>query len=285
MPKTALKTEDIGNPMLAEITARREAQRQTEIPIKKAPLELNKSQRQTLEGGNQEIEQSEPARRIVAKSEFDTTNLVEGGTYPDYFKGKGYTKKDALTAINKALDGQPLTENQKIIVNDLDTGYRRQATDTLLTEHEKKIAPQKTAWDLNEGDKFKIEGESFKVTDVNQEGLLLEVTVKDGKTYTLTGDEIINYDKGSFKKTAEPGGAEAGKEVGGTAATAEAGQYTKTARQAIELPEIVELANELMEGRYPYIKKKLRLMQGMAAGVFSPKKGNIGLRADIFKDA
>src|SRR4030067_917891 len=246
----------------------------TEIPIKKAPLELNKSQRQTLEAVKQEIEQGEPARRVVAKSEFDTTNLVEGGTYPDYFKGKGYTKKDTLIAINKALDGQPLTENQKIIVNDLNTGYRRQATDTLLTEHEKKIAPQKTAWDLNEGDKFKIEGESFKVTDVNQEGLLLEVTLKDGKTYTLKGDEIINYDKGSFKKTAEPGGA----------ATADTGEYTKTARQAIELPEIVELANELMEGRYPYIKKKLRLMQGMARGVFSPKKGNIGLRADIFKD-
>src|SRR4030067_2147262 len=136
MPKTALKTEDIGNPMLAEITARREAQMQTEIPIKKAPLELNKSHRQTLEAVKQEIEQGEPARRVVAKSEFDTTNLVAGGTYPDYFKGKGYTKKDALTAINKALDGQPLTENQKIIVNDLNTGYRRQATDTLLTEHE-----------------------------------------------------------------------------------------------------------------------------------------------------
>ena len=188
----------------------------TEIPIKKAPLELNKSQRQTLEAVKQEIEQGEPARRVVAKSEFDTTNLVEGGTYPDYFKGKGYTKKDTLIAINKALDGQPLTENQKIIVNDLNTGYRRQATDTLLTEHDKKIAPQKTAWDLNEGDKFKIEGENFKVTDVNQEGLLPEVTVKDGKTYTLKGDEIINYDKGSFKKTAEPGGAEAGKEVGGS---------------------------------------------------------------------
>lgn len=53
----------------------------------------------------------------------------------------------------------------------------------------------------------------------------------------------------------------------------------------IDMPEITELAKELMAGKYPKISQKLRAAAGQALGQFRPKGvGEIKLRADIFKD-
>ena len=54
---------------------------------------------------------------------------------------------------------------------------------------------------------------------------------------------------------------------------------------AMDLPEIVELARQLMQGKLPRIIKRLRAMHGLAAGIFRPAgKGAIELKAGIFKD-
>lgn len=65
---------------------------------------------------------------------------------------------------------------------------------------------------------------------------------------------------------------------------ADKGGYAKRKPQVIELPEIVEVAKNLMGGKYPYIARRLRAMKGMALGVFQHPAGKIGLKADIFKD-
>lgn len=52
---------------------------------------------------------------------------------------------------------------------------------------------------------------------------------------------------------------------------------------AIEMPELVEMARELMDGKMPKVMKALRAAG--ARGVFYPGKGEIHLAADIFKDA
>ena len=70
----------------------------------------------------------------------------------------------------------------------------------------------------------------------------------------------------------------------------DAGGYSKKVKHlnAIEFPEILSLAKELMEGKYPYIATQLRALKGTALGVFSHYEGfgtgDIGLKADIFKD-
>lgn len=58
--------------------------------------------------------------------------------------------------------------------------------------------------------------------------------------------------------------------------------YAERPRSMVELPEIVEIAKELNEGKAPQVKEKL----GNALGYFSSRgeSGNIKLRADIFKD-
>jgi hypothetical protein len=51
-----------------------------------------------------------------------------------------------------------------------------------------------------------------------------------------------------------------------------------------ELPEMVELSKELMEGKYPQVVKKIRAAGGNALGVFYPGRGIIQIRADQFKN-
>lgn len=51
-----------------------------------------------------------------------------------------------------------------------------------------------------------------------------------------------------------------------------------------ELPEMVELAKELMQGKFPQVVKKIRAAGGRALGVFYPGRGIIQIRADQFKN-
>ncbi len=70
-----------------------------------------------------------------------------------------------------------------------------------------------------------------------------------------------------------------------TAGLADVGGYAPAAPSVIEMPEIVEFAKDLAQGKYPAIKKTLRAAGGQALGQFRPRgKGKISLRADIFKD-
>jgi len=51
-----------------------------------------------------------------------------------------------------------------------------------------------------------------------------------------------------------------------------------------ELPEMVQLAKELMEGKFPQVVKSIRTGSGNALGVFYPGKGIIKIRADQFQN-
>lgn len=62
--------------------------------------------------------------------------------------------------------------------------------------------------------------------------------------------------------------------------------YVNRHRVIVEMPELVEMARELL-GRHPKIVKNLRLHMGRALGAFyhDAKKGKIVLKASIFKDS
>lgn len=60
-------------------------------------------------------------------------------SFPDYFKNKGYTKKESLAILNNVLEGKPVTEKQKAIALDIIAGSRahlaaeKEAFDAALT--------------------------------------------------------------------------------------------------------------------------------------------------------
>ena len=158
-------------------------------------VKLNPSQRRTLEAVRQEISDGEAGQRlgIDNANEPGTTNLSWGSTFPEYFQNKGYNKKQAVNAIDNILDGEGVTANQRIMVEDMHQAKRQQDTNTILSERAKPS--EVSAMNLNEGDTLKRNGEQFKVLDINPDG----VTLKDGVTMELSHEQAINYDRGTLK--------------------------------------------------------------------------------------
>lgn len=105
----------------------------------KEVLPITDSQRLSLERVLDYIAQGEaPIRRqtdydeATARGEtpIGPWQRFEPNPFPDYFKGKGYKKKETIGWIAKALSGEPLTEKQRGVVQDL------------MQEHRAKIARQ-----------------------------------------------------------------------------------------------------------------------------------------------
>jgi len=70
---------------------------------------------------------------------------------------------------------------------------------------------------------------------------------------------------------------------GGTPPVTAAAKATEGLPPALEMPEIVELAHELMQGKYPVVFEKMR--DPGTRGYFSTRDGKIVLNSAIFKDA
>jgi hypothetical protein len=158
-------------------------------------IKLNPSQRRTLEEVRQEISDGQAGQRagIYNTNEPGSTNVSWGSSFPDYFKNKGYSKNQAIAAINNILSGQGVTANQRIMVEDIHQAKRQQYTNSILSERAKPS--EISAMSLNEGDTLKRNGESFKVLDVSPDG----VTLKDGVVLELSHEQAINYDRGTLK--------------------------------------------------------------------------------------
>jgi|GEM_PF-1903187 len=172
-------------------------------------LMLNPSNRRSLEDIRQSVAEGEAGGRVVIDQQGQgSTNqtLGYGSSFPDWFKGKGYTKADTLKTIDYALAGEGITARQKVMLEDLLQAKRQEDTNAILG---KRSQPAEVpAYRLNEGDSLKRNGELFKVTDVSPEGVI----IKDGETIHLNHEQTINYDRGSLKdadgkllkKTLEP---------------------------------------------------------------------------------
>jgi uncharacterized protein YcbK (DUF882 family) len=79
----------------------------------------------------EDVKKVEVMREEIAAGEAGKRMPTESGewigvasTFPDYFRDKGYTKKKTLAIIDKVLNGQPVTEKQQAIFNDLFSGYK-----------------------------------------------------------------------------------------------------------------------------------------------------------------
>ncbi len=128
-----------GNP---ESAANQPATQAAEVIPARTPKEIltvTPSQRLSLETVKKYIEQGEPATRVqadyaaaIGRGEMSTGpwQRYEPNPFPDYFKSKGYKKKETIAWLDKALSGEPLTEKQRSVVTDL------------MAEHRSKIARQ-----------------------------------------------------------------------------------------------------------------------------------------------
>lgn len=319
----------------------------------KAPVDLNKSQRLSLEVVRGEISQGSPGYRMDTNA--GENDPIEGtkiigvpSTYPDYFQNQGYTAKEALSAIDKALKGEPLTEKQRGMVQSLNQDFRHERVRDIMTARGQKTF---TAWDLQPGDRFMSNGEQMHVKSVDDSEFVPKAVLEGPNgEHTLNGDETIKYDHGTVERIRMPetpakaklqeadlpnmpgrafpetglkkgkGGDESLSEMqpqdekqtsfggGGYALapmpTAEPTPGKKPDQPDLvppppsdvpppeatheapifELPEMVHLAKELMDGKFPQVVKRIRAAGGRALGVFYPGKGTIQIRADQFKN-
>lgn len=157
---------------------------------------LNPSQRRTLEVVRQEISDGQAGGKVFTERDGQGGTMDVTGyssSFPDYFRNKGYTKAEALGAIDKILSGDGVTAKQRIMVEDLHQAKRQELTNAILTERAKPA--EVSALHLNEGDSLKRNGEQFKVADVSPDGVVL----KDGVTMELNHEQVINYDRGTLK--------------------------------------------------------------------------------------
>lgn len=107
-----------------------------EAKSKNSVVKLTQFDRDNLNIMRSDIEQGDPARRapkISAEGEVIGTT-VTGGTFPEYFKGRDFLKKETLNIIDKALAGKKLTVNQQIVLETLTEGFRDQFIEEIPPE-------------------------------------------------------------------------------------------------------------------------------------------------------
>ena len=92
-----------------------------------------------------ELGQGEPGYRIFLEQEGQGgTPQVIGipSTYPEYFQGKGWTYKQVVNAIDKALAGKRLTPKQWGILEDLVAAKRAELAREAWKFREEQTAPK-----------------------------------------------------------------------------------------------------------------------------------------------
>lgn len=60
-------------------------------------------------------------------------------TYPNWFRDRGYSKKEVIAAIDKRLAGKPLTENQYLVLTTLMDGFIKDSVEPMVDHYEREI--------------------------------------------------------------------------------------------------------------------------------------------------
>lgn len=144
------------------------------VPVKivRSLVELLPEDVEAVKGAIEGIEAGEAGRRV-------RTDVGEWigipSSFPDYFKNKGYTKKESRAILSNILEGKPVTEKQKAIALDLIAGSRAQlqaekeAFDAALTSEREQarlegLAPEQIS-------QAEVAGQSEAQGDLTTEGL------------------------------------------------------------------------------------------------------------------
>lgn len=141
------------------------------VKIVKSLVELLPEDVEAVKSAVTEIEAGQAGRRTRT----DVGDWIGiPSSFPEYFKNKGYTKKESLSILNKVLEHQPVTDKQKAIAIDLMAGSRahvqaeKEAFDAALTSESEQarseghspesIAAHQRAGEAEAEDRVTVEG-------------------------------------------------------------------------------------------------------------------------------
>lgn len=241
--------------------------------------------------------------------------------YPSVADSPEYTKAATLSALRNAARGKPLTEIQQRVIERFDYDHignlsrNMKDVDTLdLQPGDTIIKPR-----VKDGkmDTFKVlsnDGERLTLKDGDTEVHPVDFGTTIKAAEVVKGEQTAKplYDGEQGKMFATP--PTFGRKPQGKGVAEENPMFTEMKeRQAerrqgamfdeggydipeppkstgfdnmevkpLEMPEIVELAREMSEGKLPQVVQKLR--SSRALGIFRTGTGEINLKADIFKE-
>jgi len=139
---------------------------------------------------------------MASELERHPKGYVLASTFPDWFKKKGWSKKDFINIIDKAEAGKELTPKQSTKLNewlkiseDLKKTHPTLVTGADALSLEKKgfepVYNNVLAGDLQKGDKLNIKGEIFEHKGLDEIG---NIILKDGETVKLDFFDSIKID-------------------------------------------------------------------------------------------
>jgi|GEM_PF-6756036 len=255
--------------------------------------------------------------------DIDGTRRFHGASSPQWMKEINaeakaskenlYTRRELGVLLSKAANGKSMTEKQAIRferVQEAAEGLAGSHPDLVAAQDaslmEKKgyevVGRQKVpAVELEEGDKFvgTVDGIHDEYT-VKGDAPNGDVIIKDGVTHRVDPFDTVTVEglKRNEKPPRRPVSTASGfGDTGGYASRAQGAKQNAsngapgggpapgdTAEAVVmQMPEIVELAQQLMDGKLPHVARKFRSAGTM--GMFTPKgSGKIRILADLFKD-
>ncbi len=148
-----------------------------------------------------EIEEGTAGRKFVNQPDQagtieDTVAGYEESTFPEYFKNKGYTKKESLKVIDVFLENKPLTEKQKSLL----TGLFESKIEHLKTEAERHAEYERRTKEEIEGSGVPVDEIEKAASDLrgNEEGSSGE---KDAKLRSaIDGIESLVDESGNLTR-------------------------------------------------------------------------------------
>lgn len=148
--------------------------------------------------------------KTYKKDAFGVTTDVEGfgSTFPEYFRNQGLTKEGVVAIIDKKLSGAKLTDKQAMVLDTLLSGKISELESQkhfIETEAAQKAAVagrpgvEISRLGLEAGDVFRIHGEKYEVSAIDEKGITLKL--ETGESITLEPTSILPMpDEGSVVK-------------------------------------------------------------------------------------
>ena len=204
---STLKLEAIKKKPEAEAEAKPKKKEKKKRQVKKGGfhdygvLELTKSERESLEYVKEGVASGRQAEHFFnyeVDKQGGTPDVIGGkSSYPSWYQNAGHNSAKVLETIDKALNGEMLTQTQRVTLEGLNIGARGELADILRVE---RRTINKSVMELKEGDTFEVEGEIHAVKLVNEEAFLpkVEVVSESGKVKVWDGEETIKYDRGTY---------------------------------------------------------------------------------------
>ena len=148
--------------------------------------------------------------KTYKKDAFGVTTDVEGfgSTFPEYFRNQGLKKEDVVAIIDKKLSGAKLTDKQATVLDTLLSGKIAELESQkhfVETEASQKAAvadrpsAEVSGMGLEVGDVFKIHGEKYEVSVIDEKGITLKLETGESITLEPTS-KIPMPDEGSVVK-------------------------------------------------------------------------------------